>query len=326
MMSKVISFNTEVDVSKCTWGLELEFGDIPRDLVIPPELGSWESFETDVVNQLGMYRGIACDPSGINPPVGGEINTVPTASIDDQIKLVEELLRFFRSNGYDPTTSCVSNTHVHVHVPGYHDTFLKNTRKLLVFMLKHQDQMLDKTYAFNPDPRMQDTKSATVYLVQDSGRSIDISKAYRIVRDIMSPEQFYDMYEIDKRDPSKRYAINLMPLRYESRTIEFRCFRSTKNLKQLQDIMLFCHKFLTEALNDAWSKHMWTAIDQNSPENLSLFKLALEFDKQRSGIDLFGDRDYDFPRLDYDHELYLGWEDTKHSPDFLRKKQHKNLL
>jgi hypothetical protein len=325
-MSKVIPYNTDIDIAACTWGLELEFGDIPRDLLIPPELGSWEYFETDVVNQLGIYRSIACDPMGINPPVGGEINTVPTASIDDQIKLVRDLLLFFESNGYDPTTSCVSNTHVHVHVPGFHETFIKNSRKLLVFMLKHQTQMLSETYAFDADPRMRDTNTALEYLTQDSGRLIDINKVYQILRSATSPERFYDMYEIDKQDPSKRYAINLMPLRYESRTIEFRCFRSTKNLKQLQDIMRFCYAFLTEALNDTWSKHLWTSIDPDSPENLELFKLALEFDKHRSKVDLFSNRDYDFPRLDYDHELYLGWESTKYSPDFNRKKEHKNLL
>jgi hypothetical protein len=210
--------------------------------------------------------------------------------------------------------------------PGFRGRFIKVIRKLLVFMLKHQDQIIDETYAFDIDPRMSDTRSAVEYLTRDSGRLIDASKAYQILRDVSTPEQFYDMYEIDEQDPSKRYAINLMPLRYKTHTIEFRCFRSTKNLKQLQDIMRFCHSFLTEALNDTWSKHLWTAIDTDLPENLGLFKLALEFDKHRSKADLFRDRDYDFPRLDYDHELYLGWESTKHSPDFNRKKEHKNLL
>lgn len=317
---------TLVDLSKCTWGLELEFGDIPRDLVIPIELGAWEYFETDVVNQTGMYRGIACDPMGINPPMGGEINTMPTDSVEAQIEIVRNLLRFFVSNGYDPTTSCVSNTHVHVHLPGFHDRFVKNTRKLLVFMLKHQDQIINRTYAFDADPRMSDTISASRYLTQDSGRLIDVDKTYRILRDASTPEQFYKLYEIDKQDPSKRYAINLMPLRYKTRTIEFRCFRSTKNLKQLQDIMFFCKRFLTEALNDTWSEHLWASINPNMPENLELFKLALEFDKRQSRVDLFGDRDYDFPRLDYDHELYLGWEGTRHPPNFEKKKAHKNSL
>ncbi len=40
------------DPSKFTWGYEIEFGDINRNVDIPEHLGKWEYAETDIVNIL----------------------------------------------------------------------------------------------------------------------------------------------------------------------------------------------------------------------------------------------------------------------------------
>ena len=59
--------------------------DIDRRLNIPENLGKWEYCETDIINLYEPYKLIACDPLGINPPFGGEINTVPTKSWQNQV-------------------------------------------------------------------------------------------------------------------------------------------------------------------------------------------------------------------------------------------------
>ena len=63
-----------------TWGYEVEWGDIDRTLKIPEHLGKWEHAETDILNLNEPYKYIACDPLGEDPPVGGEVNTVPTTT------------------------------------------------------------------------------------------------------------------------------------------------------------------------------------------------------------------------------------------------------
>src|SRR5262245_49704664 len=105
-----------------TWGCELELGDVRKDLVVPPNLGSWEYAETDIVNQRPPYRFVAADPLGKDPPVGGEINLTPTKVAQAQVEKIVRLLTFFRQAGQEPTVSpCVMEFHIHVHVPGLRD-------------------------------------------------------------------------------------------------------------------------------------------------------------------------------------------------------------
>jgi hypothetical protein len=44
-----------------TFGYEIEFGDVNRRLTIPPDLGKWETAETDIVNLLSGTRPARLD-------------------------------------------------------------------------------------------------------------------------------------------------------------------------------------------------------------------------------------------------------------------------
>ena len=83
------------DKNDFTWGYEIEWGDIDRRLEIPEHLGSWEYSETDIVNLNPPYQYVACDPRGESPPFGGEINTKPTSTWQDQADRVMELHDLF---------------------------------------------------------------------------------------------------------------------------------------------------------------------------------------------------------------------------------------
>jgi len=79
------------DTNNFTYGYEIEWGDIDRRLTIPEHLGAWEYAETDIVNIHEPYRFIACDPLGEVPPFGGEVNTKPTATWQEQVDRIMEL-------------------------------------------------------------------------------------------------------------------------------------------------------------------------------------------------------------------------------------------
>ena len=76
-----------------TYGMEIEWGDVPRSFLIPENLGSWEYSERDIINLRDPYKNVCADPLGETPPVGGEINTKPTKTWQEQVSAGEELYR-----------------------------------------------------------------------------------------------------------------------------------------------------------------------------------------------------------------------------------------
>ena len=120
-----------------TWGYELEITDVSRQTKIPENLGEWDYSEKDMVNQLSPYWGIAVDPLGIDPPVGGEINTKPTKTIEEQVDKIFQIIDIFKSNGETPTVNCLADGHIHVHVPGLIND-IKSLKKLARYIEKNQ--------------------------------------------------------------------------------------------------------------------------------------------------------------------------------------------
>mgnify|MGYP003647417322 FL=1 len=80
-----------INIDNWTYGYEIEWGDIDRTIKIPESLGSWEYAETDIVNLYDPVKNIACDPLGLKPTYGGEINTKPTKTSKEQIDKIIEL-------------------------------------------------------------------------------------------------------------------------------------------------------------------------------------------------------------------------------------------
>ena len=72
-----------------SYGYEIEWSDIDRRVDIPIKLGQWEGpkiagyymgSEIDIVNTVGVWKGIGTDPLCIDCKVGGEINVQPSTS------------------------------------------------------------------------------------------------------------------------------------------------------------------------------------------------------------------------------------------------------
>ena len=68
-----------------------------------------------------------------------------------------------------------------------------------------------------------------------------------------------------------------------SKTIEFRCFRSSIERREIEDSFRFATEFIDAALN-------------NGPD---VHEILMSYD-------------YKFPPFTYDHEMYMGWEKTKY--------------
>ena len=276
------------DIDTFTWGMELEFGDVPRNL--NPPYSKWSSRETDIVNVLDPYYGIAADPIGIDPPVGGELNTTPSTTIEKQVEIFNEIVGYFQSHGVNPTTSCVSQTHVHVHIPNLTSS-LADIKKLLMFIYANQNEVVRFTNGFYASNDMSD--SAIEFLSEDNGRKYTEEAIIRILK-ARTMRQLYENLlindgTIQKWTTPKRYFINFATLE-DNETIEFRCFRGTVNSFHIENILKFCRSFLGAAFNNG-------KID---------FSLNL-------------------PPLNYDAKLFNCWEQTKHVIITNRSKKRKRM-
>ena len=105
------------DPNMFTYGCEHEFADWSVDSKLP-EGCLWNHDDYTIVNS----NGIANDPKGKLWRFGGEINTRPTSSIEEQCDILSQLKMLQPT----PKINYRSNLHVHVRVPG-----LKNDLELV---------------------------------------------------------------------------------------------------------------------------------------------------------------------------------------------------
>lgn len=221
-----------------SWGLELEFGDVPKSLVIPDSIGKWEYHEIDIVNAIAPYRGVAVDPLGIDPPVGGEINTVPTYGIEKQIEVVRKLFDLFESNAITPTSNCIQQTHVHVHDDNFSD--LKYIKQLLLFVVANQHELI-KVSDYSVDPRM--TPFAVDIFKSYNTYTYHFDQFSRMLKS-NTIDKFLQFARMNPLDAGPRNFINFLPLRSNPGTIEFRCFNCTVDLEEIEACMLFANDVL----------------------------------------------------------------------------------
>lgn len=273
------------DPNTFTYGFEIEWGDIDRKMQIPEELGSWEYCETDIINLIEPYRGLGSDPRGINPPVGGEINMMPTKTWQHQVDNIMKVKELFDAHGTPPTAGCVNHGHLHIHVPGLIED-IDALKRMMRYIKENQHVVMDRVYQFRIYPNMEQTKTAKTYLKHDGGR---IAPDWLLENLATVPVDFNDWLRVhccgkDAKTLSRpfRYGIHTYALK-NSKTVEFRCFRSSIDRREIEDSFRFAEAFMDAALNDG-------------PD---VQEILLSYD-------------YKFPPFTYEHEMYMGWEKTKY--------------
>jgi hypothetical protein len=277
---------------KFTYGMEIEWGDVRRDIVIPTSLGSWEYSERDIVNLQEPYRNICADPLGESPPVGGEINTVPTKTWEEQVDRYFELEEFFKSKGCQPTVGATAHTHIHCRVPGLKDD-IDALKRLTAYIKQNQSEVVDRVYGFYDTKEMKGVPGSKMYLKFDGGRTIPEYMTDNIINKSTDFDSFIKMHAAGKDGVSMgrpfRYAINMYALKHID-TVEFRLFRGTMDREELQSCFRFVQDFLDAAINT-----------------------------EKPIEEVFKEGKYKFPPMQWDMGQFLGWKATKH-PETRGKK------
>jgi hypothetical protein len=287
--------SVEYPIESYTYGFEIEWGDIDRTLEIPSHLGTWEYAEIDVVNIHEPYKYIAVDPLGIDPPMGGEINTRPSKTWKEQTDLIMEIYQLFVDNGDSPSSSCVNHGHLHVHVPE-----LKNDidalKRLIKYIKNNQAITIKRLYNFRKNLIMEKMDVDYDYLQIDGGDPMPNKVCDNIINNSKNFDDFieyhYSPKELQGEMPPQRYAINTYIMQYTN-TIEFRCFRSSTNRKHIEDQFRFVEKFMDAALNGG----------PNVKQILSEY-------------------DYEFPPFVFNRAEYIGWQKTIYHVSRGKKHRH----
>lgn len=283
------------DKNTFTYGYEIEWGDISRKLEIPAHLGAWEYAETDIVNIHGEHAWKATDPLGLEPPVGGEINTKPTKTWPEQVDRIMELHQLFVDNGDQPSASCVNHGHLHIYVPGLKND-IAGLKRLIAYIKENQADIIDACYGFYNHPEMKSQKNATTYLKFDGGRPMPDYMCDNIINLATDFDSFIKLHAAGKDGVSMgrpfRYAVNTYCMKHTG-TIEFRCFRSTVVREEIESQFRFVEKVIDAALNNGPSVREILASDT-----------------------------FVFPKFVWSLKEYSNWIQTKYDKERGKKERH----
>ena len=223
------------DKKNFTYGMEIEWGDVPRSFSIPEQLGSWEYSERDIINLRDPYKYVCADPLGETPPFGGEINTKPTKTWQEQVEKYFELYKLFEDIGHAPTVGVTAHTHIHCRVPGLRDD-IQALKKLTKYIKDNQADAIEHVYGFFEHNQMKGAKGAKMYLKFDGGRPMPDYMSDNIINLAKDFDHFIKLHAAGKDGVSMgrpfRFAINMYALKHID-TVEFRLFRGTLDRKSV---------------------------------------------------------------------------------------------
>ena len=292
--------------SPMTFGCELEWSDIDRSIDIPEELGSWEGpkmagyymgSEIDIVNTQGKYKGIATDPLCITCPVGGEIHTVPSYTIQSQLCRIMRIMELFPKLG----VACPNHGHIHVGIPELKTdlTILKN---FFDYLQKNEEDLIRYCCGFNEEEHDRVVMSnlpewAKKYFIIGDGKHINpdlykavseagtLEEAFRYIERIPCLDWDCCTGEFYETDGSHRTAVNMFNLT-KGNTIEFRIFRASLNPLEIWSTLKITEAFVYEALKG---------------------------EKGKPFKELLLEGKYQFPKLNFNEFLAESWVSTRHS-------------
>lgn len=273
-----------------TFGAELEFADVRYGAPLP-EGCAWNRQDYSVVNS----NGVANCPVGRYYGFGGEINTRPTNTVQEQVQVFEEILASL--DDPRPAINYRCNLHIHVGVKGLKNN-LEALKKFLRFINDNQRDVWALVDPI-PTPMPGDYKEPGAYQgAMKRCRRRHMSHQYELpperynaMMEAKTTEEFYlghfikSKAGVPQKHLTQRCGINLRSLWENPETIEYRHFAATLDPKQFQTCVQWASDFTRAALDGILDAH-------------AIYRLS----------------DKNFPKfLPYEHHLEVGYQATSHS-------------
>lgn len=230
----------KVDTSEWTYGVEHEWADwhcsdLPSEYTRSPD--------HTIVNSNGIAAQIKPDFY----KYGGEINTIPSETMEDQITQLVDL-----KSKLSPSVNYRSNLHIHIRVPG-----LKNDLNMLKLVQTYIHEKLPR-WIDSVDPLPKATTPAEKKRLRRNKVSHRTLLTPQRLKYQMEAETLQEFFEREVPRSKKgqvmwhaqpRLAVGLRQL-LQTDTVEFRHFFGTLEEEELLGAMKWCRKFLLYALRD----------------------------------------------------------------------------
>lgn len=258
-----------------TYGLEIEAVDFDRRKVKLPKGCGWAGKEVTLVNS----NGLACDSTKKSKNfLGGEINTPPTDNIDKQLKIAKKCFKRLKSNGATINYRCNIQSHVGGWFPEDDEVeTLKRLKAIQSYAFENFESFINMTmgegqfkkkpeypisfWAHYKERMLQDWKHK---FLMESESLQDFRKA-----------MFFSKKGTHAPMTFARQAINTHSF-FKTKTIEFRFFWASLNLKETESILNFSKDFMDDALgSQSRVKKIIKKYDGAFPKELP-FNLELE--------------------------------------------------
>lgn len=275
----------EATIDDLTLGCELEWADVDRRVILPERLGKWDDKDYTIVNSDGH----ANDPTG-NYPFGGEINTRPTRTAQEQAEIVAELTTLLR-----PTINYRCNLHVHVGIGDWADDL--DLLKQMAAYCRDHEAFVYRYVEPIPKPTPSEYANRAEYdgamkrykrrLVSHHHRLSD--RRFAELMNSETLEQFY-LSHAPRNNATGRRMFHIAPragMNFRSirkhGTIEFRHFPGTADPIEVESACSWVRSFTFAAMTD-----------------------------QRSPQSIYAERKWSFPTFrQYEHRLETGYQRTR---------------
>ncbi len=233
-----------------TWGGEHELGN--WDVRGYDKKGVYRHRELEIAN----VNGVAADPDLITTPYGGEVNTVPTDTLEEQVEALERFL------GEHPTAaqSHRSTMHVHIHIPGLKES-AKYLKKIQAHSVKYGEVFSKVHHVF--DPKEEDFETdlcwqlAQLRVKQIVRDDLEIPRHLEAQLKSRTATEFFEAglpsYTTGRTKWKGfiRPACNIDRLWLKRvHTIEFRCFSGTTDPEVARTCFEWARDFTYNALHD----------------------------------------------------------------------------
>lgn len=237
--------NKYLDTSKWTYGAEHELADWDIHSKLPDSVKR-NLDDYSIVNS----NGIANDPSGKITSLGGELNTIPTTTIEDQVKIIDDI----RTSLPNAKTNYHSNLHLHISIPD-----IKTDLDTLKYIQKriHQDmpsllEIIDPLVCKREDYSSDDDyKLARKRINHSKVSRHKLLTSARLSRQLSmtTVEDFFNAEPPSSKSGkplfhlAPRLCINLRSL-LDNNTIEFRHWAGTLDTVKFKNAFYWCKKYL----------------------------------------------------------------------------------
>jgi hypothetical protein len=274
-----------IDFKNVTLGVEYEFGDIWRTEL--PDGLTWNEKDYSIVSSTG----IANDPKGRVYQRGGEINSVPTGSVEEQLAMFELLMEQHPEAAINHRT----NLHLHIRVPGLSED-LQSLKKLLAYIDVNQTAIYAAIEPI-PQPFRGDSQSEEAHKgALKRYKRRQVSHQYKVpaarVEEALNATTVRGFFDAHSRLQSNgkrayglttRAGINLLQLQ-ETDTVEFRHFTCTKDPQKLLHCFNWVSNFVPAALDGASVRELVNCARWEFPE-FAPFDFAMECGYQYTNFD-----------------------------------------